>query len=265
MHISDFVLALHRSLPPATAMEGDRLGLLVQSGRSDVQRVMVCLDVTLPVLEEAKAKGVDTLVTFHPLIFSPLPSVLSDHRVGACVEYAIREGIAIISAHTNVDAHPRGTNAVFAERMGWQVETVLVPDTKFYGHGMGVVCTLPEEEKATVESVVELVRTECGSPVRWCKGSGKNVQRIAVVCGSGSSFLQSARDARADVFVTADVRYHTFLEAEGRIAIVDPGHFEMEQFVPVAMKKIIEEEVLKGNAAIEVLVSTVSTNPLRYT
>jgi putative NIF3 family GTP cyclohydrolase 1 type 2 len=181
------------------------------------------------------------------------------------VEYAIREGIAIISAHTNVDAHPRGTNAVFAERMGWQVETVLVPDTKFYGHGMGVVCTLPEEEKATVESVVELVRTECGSPVRWCKGSGKNVQRIAVVCGSGSSFLQSARDARADVFVTADVRYHTFLEAEGRIAIVDPGHFEMEQFVPVAMKKIIEEEVLKGNAAIEVLVSTVSTNPLRYT
>lgn len=88
---------------------------------------------------------------------------------------------------------------------------------------------------------------------------------LRLYAGSGSSFLQSARDARADVFVTADVRYHTFLEAEGRIAIVDPGHFEMEQFVPVAMKKIIEEEVLKGNAAIEVLVSTVSTNPLRYT
>ncbi|MFN4768842.1 MAG: Nif3-like dinuclear metal center hexameric protein [Candidatus Kapaibacterium sp.] len=265
MHISDFVLALHRCLPPATAMEGDRLGLLVQSGRMDIHRLLVCLDVTLSVLEEAKVKGVDTILTFHPLIFSPLTSVLSDHRVGACVEYAIREGIAIISAHTNVDAHPRGTNAVFAERMGWKVETVLIPDTKFYGHGMGVICTLPEEEKATVESVVALVRSECGSPVRWSNGSGRNVQRIAVVCGSGSSFLQSAREARADVFVTADVRYHTFLEAEGKIAIIDPGHFEMEQFVPVAMKKIVEDEVLKGSAALEILVSQVSTNPLRYT
>lgn len=265
MHISDFVLALHRCLPPATAMEGDRLGLLVQSGRTEVHRIMVCLDVTLPVLEETKAKGVDTLVTFHPLIFSPLASVLSDHRVGACVEYAIREGIAIISAHTNVDAHPRGTNAVFAERMGWHVETVLVPDTKFYGHGMGVLCTLPGEDNATVESVVELVRTECGSPVRWCTGSGKAIRKIALVCGSGSSFLQAARGANADIFVTADVRYHTFMEAQGTIAIIDPGHFEMEQFVPVAIKKIIEEEVLQGNAAIEVRVSSVSTNPLRYT
>lgn len=85
------------------------------------------------------------------------------------------------------------------------------------------------------------------------------------MCGSGSSFLQSAREARADVFVTADVRYHTFLEAEGKIAIIDPGHFEMEQFVPVAMKKIVEDEVLKGSAALEILVSQVSTNPLRYT
>ncbi|MFM7775259.1 MAG: Nif3-like dinuclear metal center hexameric protein [Candidatus Kapaibacterium sp.] len=261
MLLTDFVRAFHTHCPPATAMEGDRLGLLVQSGRLTVERMMVCLDVTMAIIDEARSKNVDTILTFHPLIFRPLTSIRSDDRVGACVESAIRHGIAIVSAHTNVDAHPRGTNAVFAQRMGWSVESVLVPDPVHHGHGMGTVCAI---EPTSMTAVIDKVVRTCGSPVRWNEGSKDMVTKVAIVCGSGSSFLADARRCGAEVFITADVRYHTFLEAQGDIAIIDPGHFEMEQFVPHAIRDIVVSDVLGGRDDVDVLVTEVSTNPVRY-
>lgn len=242
-------------------MDGDSLGLLVQSGRVNVERVLVCLDVTAAVVQEAVQKNVDTILTFHPLIFRPLSTIRSDDRVGGCVEMAIREGVAIVSAHTNVDAHPRGTNAVFARRMGWSVSSLLVADAKHEGHGMGIVCKIPPTPLA---SVIETVRSVCGSPVRWSHGKTDMIETVAIVCGSGSSFIGDAQKAAADVFITADVRYHTFLGAEGRIAIIDPGHFEMEQFVPHAIRDIVLHDVLKGRSNVDVLVTEISTNPIRY-
>lgn len=261
MLISEFVQSLHVCCPPTTAMEGDRLGLLVQSGRSHIERMLICVDVTRAVIEEAIEKRVDTILTFHPLIFRPLTSIKSDDRVGECIELAISSGIAIISAHTNIDAHPRGTNAVFASRLGWRVSSLLVPDLVHAGHGMGVVC---EIQPTPLSVVIDAVHRICGSPVRWNAGATDTITSIAVVCGSGSSFLSEAMKASVDAFVTADVRYHTFLEAEGTLSIIDPGHFEMEQFVPLAMRDIVVNDVVKMKSDVEVIVSEISTNPVRY-
>jgi len=262
MHIFDFVSALHTVFPPSTAMDGDSLGLLIQSGRKSIQRVLVCLDVTNAVIDEALRNNVDTILTFHPLIFTAMRSIHSDDRVGSCVEYAIQHNIAVVSAHTNVDAHPLGTNDAFATALGWYTESLLVPDQRVAGHGMGVLCRI---NPCSLDDILAKVRSVCGSPLRWCEGSSPVVNTVAIVCGSGSSFLPAAQKAGADVCITADVRYHTFHENVGRMSVVDPGHYEMEQFIPERLASLLRSMVLGAESNVEVLVSAVSTNPLRYT
>jgi len=152
MNIHQFVQLLHTALPPETAMKGDRLGLQVQSGRTEITSVLVTLEVTDDVLSEAQNNGIDCIVTFHPLIFSPMISLQENDRVGRLCSGLIRSNIALVAAHTNFDAFPKGTSAILAEELGLKIERVLVPDKSIAGSGMGVIAPLaPWPEKKIIE------------------------------------------------------------------------------------------------------------------
>jgi putative NIF3 family GTP cyclohydrolase 1 type 2 len=89
------------------------------------------------------------------------------------------------------------------------------------------------------------------------------IKRIAIVGGSGSSFLESALDAKADAFISADISYHTFHRAENNIMLIDPGHYEMEQFVPEGLADALNKEFPNGSID-NILVSKIVTNPVHY-
>lgn len=238
-------------------MRGDAIGLQVDSRRGTADRVLITLEVTDAVLQEAVDRACDTILTFHPLIYSPLQRVDRSERVGRLVADLIRYDIALLSVHTAFDAFPHGTNQVLADRLGISVTGLLAP-SDVPGHGMGVVGTL--SEALPMADLVARVAEVCGSPVRYLPAPSDLVRTVALVGGSGISFYDQAVASGADVFVTADVKYHAYHAAAGVIGLIDPGHYEMERFVPEGLRA-----ALAGAAATtELVLSIVPTNPVQY-
>lgn len=255
MLVREFTRRLQEILPPETAMSGDAIGLQVAPKRPDVRRVSVCLEVTDHVVAEALSHGIDAIVTFHPLIYSPLRTIDRADRVGRIVADCIAADVAVYSVHTAYDAFRDGTNRLLCAAIGCTPLSPLNlnPDGV---SGMGLIasCEMP------FEHLVQKIADACGGPVRYSPAPREHVARVAIVAGSGMSFYADALASGVDVFITADVKYHAFHAAMGHIGLVDPGHFEMEQFVPAGLCELLRHHIPN----VEFITSDVRTTPANY-
>jgi dinuclear metal center YbgI/SA1388 family protein len=130
-------------------------------------------------------------------------------------------------------------------------------------YGMGVVGTLPRPLR--LSRFLDAVKRALGTgALRWTGEPGSRIKRVAVCGGSGGELLGSAVKAGADVFVTADLKYHTFHDARGAIAIVDAGHYETEVPVVGAVAARLKSEFQRRRERIPVYPAVRSTNPVRY-
>ncbi len=261
MQIDRLLGLIEQLLPAQTAMENDRIGLQVHSGPDEVHKLLVTLEINDEVIDEAVLLDCDCIITFHPLIFNPLTSLVQGDRVGRLCSKLIGSGIALISVHTNFDAFAGGTSRIFADKLGFETIGFLAADDNFVDKGMGVVAVpaspmMPEE-------LLEKVSSICCSPPRYSATRGSKINKIAIVGGSGRAFMENAIEAGADAFITADLTYHTFHAAAGKIMLIDPGHYEMEQFVPAGLKRLIEGEIRNEQTGF-IRLSKVLTNPVAY-
>jgi dinuclear metal center YbgI/SA1388 family protein len=262
MNLHTFIRALEQILPPSTAMKGDRIGLQLQSGRTEISSLLITMEVTDAVAEEAVRSGADCILAFHPLIFSPLTSLLETERVGRICTKLIAHGIALVIAHTNFDSHPKGTSTILAEKLGLKREGVLVKDALHEGFGMGIAASLDAPE--SIETFVQRVHAAVHSPVRYNAGSTDTVRRVAIVGGSGAAFIDDAIRSGADAFLTADIKYHDFHRTAGILTLLDVGHYEMEQFVPLGLERIVRTIVQEHSENLAIARSLVVPNPVRY-
>lgn len=260
MTCDELYTLLQQEFPTDEAMPGDRLGIQIEPPGHRVEQIMTCLEVTDKVLDEALANSCNTIITFHPLIYTPLESLRPNDRVARCIQRAVRSSIAIISVHTTLDAHPNGTNAHLARLLSVQVEQPLLPSKKRPSYGMGVVGYI--DPPRSVHQYAQFIAERLSTTVRYCVGAREQIRHIAIVAGSGTSFLDAAIAAGADAFITADVKYHTFHRASGTIAIIDPGHYEMEQHVPLLLAERIAQILQGNNIQIPVYACTVRTSPV---
>ncbi len=260
MKISNLIAKIEEILPKATAIEGDRIGLQVQSSISEVFSLLITMELTDEVVDEAQQIGVDCIISFHPLIYKPLSEIIEIERVGRLVSKLIKYEIAFISVHTTFDAHAEGTSKIIADNLGFKFIDFLVPDRNIPNTGIGVICE-PNNPLCTTE-LVNLVSERLFAPVRFTQGATNEIKRIGIVGGSGSSFLNNALSANLDAFITADVSYHTFHSVRGRLTLIDPGHYEMEQFVSSGIAKLISKALT--NETVRVNISKVLTNPVEY-
>lgn len=259
MQLREFQQLVDSVLPPAAAMSGDPIGTQVASRRATVQHVYTCFEVTDRVIDEAVRLGCDTIVTFHPLIYAPLRSLTRDDRVGRLVCALIEHDLSLISVHTAFDAHPQGTNALLARHLGVRRRAPLVPVAGMPDFGMGLVGEL--DQAVPMTAFLQAVERITCSPLRYGNAPSPLISTVAMVAGSGASFLDAAIAAKADVFVTADVKYHAYHAAAGMIGLIDAGHFEMEQFVAQGIR-----DMLLPRCADRAVVShsTVTDNPVHY-
>jgi dinuclear metal center YbgI/SA1388 family protein len=268
MLTQEFLKLLSEDLPLSLAMADDPVGLQVMAEEKEIRTVGVAYELDAGVLEEASRSGVDLLVVFHPLIYPSLTEVTPSGRVGRMVIELIRRGIALWVVHTAFDAHPRGTSRLLAEDLGLEEIAPLVPSTVMEGAGMGAIGSLPKA--STVEALARRLARVTDSPsVRVSMppvaGAGdRTVRRVAILGGSGMSFYHKAIAAGADAFITADVRYHGFHEANDAIPVLDPGHAESEIAVVEGMAAIVREMIKRNGIAIDLVPILVSTNPVRY-
>ncbi len=239
------ILAPALSIAPlALQDEWDNSGLQVGQLDAECTGVLLAVDATPEAVDEAADAGLNLLLTHHPLIFRPLRAVTPDTRVGRTVIRAISRGVTIFSLHTPVDRAPGGISAAMAARLGLTDVRPLVPAPGFPAatHGYGAVGTLPEP--LSLPQLAERVRRAFGSPVARCSavGPAAPISRVALCGGSGSSFIADAVAAGAQAMVTSDTTYHTFVDTEGLISIIDIGHFESEECVRAIFYQLITEK-----------------------
>ncbi|MDX2189515.1 MAG: Nif3-like dinuclear metal center hexameric protein [Bacteroidota bacterium] len=364
MKISEITQALESFAPLAYQESYDNCGLLVGDTNAELSKVLVTLDVTEEVVEEALKLGCNLIVAHHPIIFKGLKKIANSNYVERTVVSAIKKDIAIYAIHTNLDNVVQGVSFRMAQKLGLQnikildpqrnklsKLTVFVPnenvevlakalhdagagnignyqecsfrmlgtgtfkpnefanphlgqsgikeyvnetriefifpahnqfqilqamkaahpyeevahffqplDNEFNEVGAGAIGEF-KEEMDTKESFQLLKSTFQVPMVRHTNLIKQKIKTVAMCGGSGSFLTKKAISCGADIFITSDIKYHEFFDAENRIILADIGHYESEQFT----KEILSEIILKKFPNIAVLLSKVVTNPVQYT
>ena len=235
-------MELLESLAPAgLAEKWDNVGLMVGSPADPISGVTVSLDATQEALSAARKSGSDLLLTHHPLLFKPLSTVDSANPTGAVVYQAVREGIAVAAAHTNLDSAAGGVNDVLAGLLGLIGTRPLVPSSEREGAGMGRLGRF--ERPLRLGEAAEEVKRVLGIKAVMVVGEpGRLVREVAVCGGSGGDLVGPARAAGADLLVTGEVGHHRAREAEFMdLAVIEAGHYATEApVVPVLAARLSE-------------------------
>ncbi|MBP1640064.1 MAG: hypothetical protein H6Q17_1647 [Bacteroidetes bacterium] len=363
MIIQDICSVLEDFAPLTLQESYDNAGLQVGKRTDVIHGILLCIDVTEAVVEEAIRYNCNLIISHHPLIFKGLKKITGDDYVQRSVIKAIQNDINIYSSHTNMDSVAEGVNGRIAQKIGLTGCRILAPmakqllklvtfvpvahadrlrETLFVagaGHignydacsynneglgtfragegcnpfvgkidelhrepeirievvvpvylkfkvqealiaahpyeepafdwiplanewtqtGMGMIGQLaePEEETEFLKRIKTIFRV---GAIRHTSLRGQPIKTVAVCGGSGASLLNTAIRAKADIFVSADFKYHDFFGAENRIIVADIGHYESEQFT----KEIFFEQIQKKLPTFAVRFAECNTNPVNY-
>lgn len=351
---------------PSLQESYDNSGLLCGDASGECTGILICLDITEEVLDEAIRKNCNLVVAHHPLIFKPLKRLTLSTPVERCLVKAIRSHISIFALHTNLDNVSSGVSrflieqfdidqksltvlnpkkellaklyyfvpaehaervksAIFAAGAGkigqyehcsfevegqgqfkplddanpfigeaggdlekvqeLKVEAIFPlylkekivnalekahpyeavayevialenewPDT---GSGMLGILTTAKNEESFIREAIQKLNSH---GVRHSPLTGQTVEKIAVCGGSGAFLIRDAIKTGANAYITADLKYHDWFEADGKILLIDAGHFETERFAIKAIKDFLQANF--RNFAI--LETECDTNPVRY-
>jgi dinuclear metal center YbgI/SA1388 family protein len=257
MKIRDIIAPLESFAPLALQEDYDNSGLVVGRADDDVTSALVCVDVTADVMDEAERLGARLIVSHHPVIFRPVKRLNSESNVEQLVERAIRSRTALYACHTNLDRARGGMSHVLARTLGLNDITVLDPEGEGVGFGATGTLARPAKPLDFLRQVASTLGIGC---IRHSAPPAPQVQKIALVTGSGGDGLEKAIAAGADVFLTADLRHDRFLSATGHILLADIGHFESE-FCAV---ELIFDIISKKIPTFALYKSPHSLNPVGY-
>ena len=241
VRLAQVIESMDKTWPLLRADDWDNVGLQVGDLNTEIRSALLTVDVTSETMAEAVAKGVQLVISHHPLLLRGLMNVNSNTAIGSVIHTAIKNGVAIVSLHTNAD-HPQfGVSESLALSLGLSNLQPLETDS---GHGRVGEVT-PRSLKDFVEFIASVL-PNCGAPLRVAGAENRVVQRVAVLAGAGGSFLQLALAARADVFVTSDLKHHQALDflSESRAAsegcaLVDISHWAAESlWLPTAANQL---------------------------
>ena len=260
MKIKEVVAALERFAPLPLQEDWDNAGLQVGLTETEVSGALLCLDVTEAVVDEAIANGMNLIVSHHPLIFRKLSSIIGANEVQRCVIKTLKNNVAIVSMHTNLDNAFEGVNYKIAEKMGLDgVRFIAAKERDGVECGSGVIGTLPQPMSASafIAMLKDRFRVDCVQANELLR---RDISRVALCGGAGSFLLGEAKREGADAFVTGEMSYHDFFDHVQDIQICVIGHYQSEQFTTEVLRDIIAKECPGVNTKI----TTINTNPIKY-
>ncbi len=363
MNLKQIVDVINQAAPFNWQEIYDNSGIQIGEPERDVHRALLAVELTPDVLKEAVEKSCDLVITHHPLIFEGLKSLTGGTPTEQMVMDAIRQQVAVVSVHTNLDNSFQGVNSRLAEKLGLEKLQLLKPSSgmlkklvtfcpidhadkvraalfeagaghigdydccsfNLEGRGsfrageganpfVGNISELHYEKEERIETIfpvhlqqeilramkdahpyeevaydvyvldniydrsgsgmigeyetplspddfLKRIKAQLGTPVlRHTEPPQALVKKVALCGGSGAFLIRDALKAGAQAFVTADVKYHQFLDVAGKLLLVDAGHYETEQHT----KELIHDIIRKKMINFAVLISEVNTNPVRY-
>jgi len=257
---------VHEAYPRSDALAWDRPGLQVGDPAWPVSRVLIALDVTRGVLDEAAAVPSTLLLAHHPLLLQPLLALTPGTAAGSLALRAAATGVAVAAAHTNVDAADdgAGTSDPVVLVLGLEGVEVLCPPEHPGARGLGRIGDLPEA--TSLQALARRIADGLPAPdVRIVGHADRAVQRVAVLGGSGTSAIADALRAGADVLVTGDVRHHVALDAlELGLTLIDAGHHATEHAAMPHLRARLEARATTRGLLAPVVLSAVRTDPWEH-
>jgi len=245
---------INEKAPFSLQMDFDNAGFLVGRGDREVRKILVSLDITEEVAEEAQRVGADLIVAHHPVIFYPVKSITDDGPAGRILLRLLENRIAAICAHTNLDAVEGGVNDALARRLGLSNIGQLKQDGvdgQGRPYGIGRVGTVAE---TSLDSFARFVKESLGAGGVRAADGGRAVHKVAVGGGACADMLGDALAQGCDTFVTADVKYNGFLDAAALgLNLIDAGHFPTENVVC----PVLAEWLVQGFPEVETALSQV--------
>lgn len=237
MTVAELYKALDTAIPRALSCEWDNDGLMCcPDPERNVSRVLIALDITEEVVEDAIAGGFDVILSHHPIIFKGLKAVDPSNAVARKTIKLIRNRITAMSFHTRLDALKGGVNDVLAARLG------LVDVTDFGADAVpiGRIGTL--EYPMPLDAFAEQVKLALHVPAVSVADAHRPVYRVAVLGGSGADDVTAAMAAGADTYVSGNLKYNQMVDApdEG-INLIEAGHFYTEQPICYHLADMIRE------------------------
>jgi dinuclear metal center YbgI/SA1388 family protein len=248
--------------PEAHADDWDRVGLVTGSPNQGITKVLVAVDLTTSVIEEAKSLGAELILTHHPVLLKGVNYLGEDSLKGSLITKLIRSNIACFSAHTNADVQTDGASSQMARAFGLNNLRPLVPSAVGFGHG--VIGELASSK--TLLEFSKVVETALPSTARGVAIAGDSntpIKTVAICSGAGDAFIGNAIASDADVFVTSDLRHHPVLDAlqtprgnRRALTLIDVSHYAAESlWIASAIAR------LKELSGLQAVPSTVITDP----
>ena len=229
---------LEREFPSNLKEEWDNVGLMVGDLDCEISKVLVALDCTMDVIDEAISIGANLIITHHPFIFSPLFSIDYSLNIGKKIKKITDNNINVLSYHTNFDKAKCGTAYALAKILDlFNIKNL--SDAEFSLGRIGEIAP------CSLEDFLNEVKIKLNIPnLKYIGDEEKIISKVAVIPGSGSDFYKEAIECGADAVVTSEVKHHIAIECmECGIAIIDAGHFETENIALYEIESLLSCEV----------------------
>jgi len=260
----DEVIQYLETIAPLHLQENyDNSGLLIGMTEEEIRGVLICLDCTEEVLEEAIRLDCNMVISHHPAIFYGMKRFTGSNPTERIVRMAIKNDLSLYAIHTNLDnVLSSGVNERIAKHLGLEVKSILrpkMPSAEKSTTGAGIIAFF-QEPMPEVEFLQLLKERMQSEVIRHSKLLGVAIERVAICGGSGSFLMEDARLAGVHALVTADYKYHNFFDADGDLLICDIGHYESEQYTVNLLQELISRKFPTFAAHC----TGINTNPVHY-
>ena len=220
MKVKDILSYLENLYSPDTACDFDNVGLLTGDSNCVLSGAVVALDCDISTIEFAKKIGANLIITHHPVIFEPLKSVTEKD----IVFNLIKNGISVISMHTNLDVGDGGVNDTLCEILN-------LSNVKTYTAADGYLLKCGFTDIKSADAFAALMKERLGGVIKYVVGN-RPINNVLVCSGSGGNYVDEAISGGFDALVTADVKHHQFISAiNSGISLFDGGHYNTENIV----------------------------------
>lgn len=227
-NIYDFLCS---RFPLDKACDFDNLGLLVGDCKAQVKKTVVALDCDINTVKIAVQNNCQLIITHHPVIFNGLKSVLA----GSVVYECIKNGISVISMHTNLDVAEGGVNDCLCRSLGF---TCVSPFTATDGF----VLRSAEVDGLSADAMAQHIKQSLGTGVRYSASDDRIIKKVLICSGSGGDFLSDAVFGGFDALITADVKHNVFIDAVNYgISVFDAGHYATENIIVSELCELLSQ------------------------
>jgi len=263
LYIKDILASIETNAPHALAEPWDNVGLLVGDELREVHHILVALDPTNQLLDEAISLKADTIITHHPLIFHPVSAINTTDPIGKIIEKALVNKISIIGCHTNLDNAADGVSHALATKLGLNNLRPLLPTVSPAGPGTGTGCIgNPSQPVDTQNFLQRVLDTLHIANISIAGPIPETTNTVAVCGGSGSTFTEAAYKSGADLYITAEIKHDIARWAEEyNFCVIDAGHYATEQFAISLMAEKLRTTASNKEWQLEITETKTEKNP----